>query len=419
MRLSRLNMGIDGWPPGAVRALVVLSITMIIAWGTLFYGVTLIGPRIMAETGWSKTLIFGAFSLAMLCSGLIAPRVGAWIDAHGGRGLMALGSLVGGLGYLMLAFAHSPVVLYAAYATIGFGMAGSLYDPAFATLARIAGSKARTAITLLTLGGGLASTVFWPLGLWLLSFMDWRALCLVYAVLNGVVCVLLHGLGLVTYKGEVAHAATKSPADTKADSPSEAGGSAPEALRGRIIALLALVFMMHGLVSNGMSVHITTLLGALGLSEAQAVSVGTMIGPAQSAGRLIELAMGGAYPVMRLGYVATGMLPLAFAALLTLAATAVGVVAFAVLYGISNGLVTIARGVIVLGLLGRANYGRTLGAIAMPTLAAKSLSPMAFAVLIDGPGAGVALAVMALCGLLAFAGMVALGLMLHRNGGSA
>jgi hypothetical protein len=122
---------------------------------------------------------------------------------------------------------------------------------------------------------------------------------------------------------------------------------------------------------------------------------------------------------MRLGYVATGMLPLAFAALLTLAATVVGVVAFAVLYGISNGLVTIARGVIVLGLLGRANYGRTLGAIAMPTLAAKSLSPMAFAVLIDGPGAGVALAVMALCGLLAFAGMVALGLMLHRNGGSA
>jgi hypothetical protein len=174
-----------------------------------------------------------------------------------------------------------------------------------------------------------------------------------------------------------------------------------------------------GLVSNGMSVHITTLLGALGLSEAQAVSVGTMIGPAQSAGRLIELAMGGAYPVMRLGYVATGMLPLAFAALLTLAGTVIGVYAFAVLYGISNGLVTIARGVIVLGLLGRANYGRTLGAIAMPTLAAKSLSPMAFAVLIDGAGAGVALAVMALCGLLAFAGMVALGLMLHRNGGSA
>ncbi len=419
MQLPRLNMGFDGWPPGAARALAVLSVTMIIAWGTLFYGITLIGPRIMAETGWSKTLIFGAFSLSMLCSGLIAPRVGAWIDAHGGRGLMALGSLVGGVGYLMLAYAHSPVMLYAAYATIGFGMAGSLYDPAFATLARIAGSKSRTAITLLTLGGGLASTVFWPLGLWLLSFMDWRALCLVYAVLNGVVCVLLHGLGLGTGKGEVAQAATKSPADAKADSPSEAGGSAPEALRGRIIALLALVFMMHGLVSNGMAVHITTLLGALGLSEAQAVSVGTIIGPAQSAGRLIELAMGGAYPVMRLGYVATGMLPLAFAALLTLAGTVIGVVAFAVLYGISNGLVTIARGVIVLGLLGRANYGRTLGAIAMPTLAAKSLSPMAFAVLIDGAGAGVALAVMALCGLLAFAGMVALGLMLHRNGGSA
>jgi hypothetical protein len=403
-------MSFEEWPPGAARALAVLSVTMIIAWGTLFYGVTLIGPRIMAETGWSKTLIFGAFSLAMLCSGLIAPRVGGWIDARGGRGLMVLGSLVGGLGYVMLAFAHSPVMLYAAYATIGFGMAGSLYDPAFATLARIAGSKARTAITLLTLGGGLASTVFWPLGLWLLSFMDWRALCLVYAGLNGVLCALLHGFGLGSGKAEIAQASTKGMAE------GDAGGTAPEALRGRIIALLALVFMMHGLVSNGMSVHITTLLGALGLSEAQAVSVGTIIGPAQSAGRLIELALGGAYPVMRLGYVATGMLPLAFAALLTLAGAVVGVVAFAVLYGISNGLVTIARGVIVLGLLGRANYGRTLGAIAMPTLAAKSISPMAFAVLIDGAGAGVALSVMALCGLLAFAAMAALGLMLHRSG---
>ncbi len=75
-------------------------------------------------------------------------------------------------------------------------MAGALYDPAFATLARLSGSRARSAITILTLAGGLASTVFWPLGLWLLQHMDWRGLCFVYAVLNGLLCAALHAAGI-------------------------------------------------------------------------------------------------------------------------------------------------------------------------------------------------------------------------------
>ena len=394
------------WPPGAAKALVILSLTMIIAWGTLFYGITLIGPRIMAETGWSKTWIYGAFSLATLTSGLVAPRIGALIDKSGGRHVMAIGSVVGGLGYLLLAYANSLPMLYIAYAVIGLGMAGSLYDPAFASLARMAGHKARISITMLTLGGGLASTVFWPLGLWLLSFMDWRELCLVYAVLNGVVCAMLHLVGISDTKAEPAASGTAEPTSPH--------GTVPAVLRGKVIFLLALIFMSYGLVSNGMSVHITTLLGALGLTEAQAVTVGTLIGPSQSAGRLIELMLGGAYPVMRLGYVATGTLPFAFGALSLTGGAVIGVVVFAVLYGISNGLVTIARGVITLGLLGRENYGRTLGTIAAPILAAKSLAPMAFAVIIDKAGAGVALSVMAACGLVAFAGMVALGLLVRK-----
>jgi MFS family permease len=396
------------WPAGAVKALVALSITQIIAWGTLFYGVTLIGPRIVAETGWSKTLIYGAFSVAMLVSGLVARRVGGRIDAFGGRGVMALGSIVGGAGYLLLSQAQSLPLLYAAYATIGLGMAGSLYDPAFASLARIAGGRARTAITLLTLGGGLASTVFWPLGLWLLSFMDWRGLCLVYAVLNGVLAAALHFWGI----GPQVAPHVAPPAGKGAEAVSQ-HGSAPEALRGKVIALLALVFMFHGLVSNGMSVHILTLLGSLGLSEAEAVGVGALIGPSQSAGRLVELALGGAYPVLRLGYVATALTPLAFAAL-ALSSVAIGVLAFAVFYGVSNGLVTIARGAIVLGVLGRENYGRTLGAIAAPTLGAKALAPTAFALLIEQAGAQAALVVMALCGLVAVGAMAALGLLLRN-----
>lgn len=394
------------WPPGAARALAVLSVTMIITWGTLFYGITLIGPRIMAETGWSKTLIYGAFSLSVLASGLIAPRVGGWIDKHGGRGLMALGAMVGGLGYVLLAVAQTPLLLYISYAVIGIGMAGSLYDPAFASLARIAGPKARTAITMLTLGGGLASTVFWPLGLWLLQYMDWRGLCLVYAGLNGIVCAGLHFVGISNAKAPPAAATAIT---QTGDHP-----LVSTSLRGRAIFVLAFVFMAVNMVSSSMSVHLVALMGSLGLTEAQAIAMGTLIGPSQSAGRLIELMLGGAYPVMRLGYVAVGLMPLSFAIVLAAGGMLWAVYAFAVTYGLSNGLITIARGVLVLGLLGRENYGRTLGAIAAPTLAAKSVSPLAFAVLIDWMGAGFALGVMAACGVVAFGGMVALGIMLRR-----
>ncbi len=158
----------------------------------MFYGITLLGARIEAETGWSSFTVYGGFSIAMLVSGLAAPTVGRTIDRFGGRGIMAISSVIGGLGYVILAFAYSPVLYWIGWFVIGLGMAGSLYDPAFATLSRFAGNRARQAISMLTLAGGLASTLFWPLGAWLLTKFGWREVTLIYAALNIVVCAGLH-----------------------------------------------------------------------------------------------------------------------------------------------------------------------------------------------------------------------------------
>jgi hypothetical protein len=392
------------WPPGALLALAVMSVTMIITWGTLYYGVTLIGPRVMAETGWSKALIYGAFSCAILASGLIAPRMGALIDRHGGRLVLTIGPMVGGLGFLILAYAQNPLIFYAGWIVIGFGMAGSLYDPAFAALARLAGGRARTAITLLTLGGGLASTVFWPLGLWLLERMDWRALCLIYAALNGLLCPLLHALGVGNQKAPIASGDDGAKAEA---------GSLPAHLRKVGLVLMALIFMAHNLISNGMSVHLTTLMGAIGLTEAEAVWIGTIFGPAQSGGRLVELMLGGAYPVMRLGYASIASMPIALSVLLLGPAAAV---LFAVLYGISNGLATIARGVMALNLFGREGYGRTLGVIAAPVVLTKASAPLLFAWLIDIGGPSLALIVMFGCGIAATAALIVLGAFAKKAG---
>src|SRR5215213_3363016 len=98
---------------GPWRAVSVLGITQIIAWGTIFYSLVLTAPLIMAETSWSLSFIMGGFSLGLLIAGLVAPFVGRSIDRYGGHVVMAAGALVSALGLLGLAHARDPVAYLA------------------------------------------------------------------------------------------------------------------------------------------------------------------------------------------------------------------------------------------------------------------------------------------------------------------
>jgi len=143
---------------GPWRAVLVLGVTQILAWGVLFYPPVLTVPLIAAERGWSMTFAMGGLSLALLTAGVVSPRVGLLIDRHGGHRVMPVGSLLAALGLLLIVYADHPVAYLAVWMLLGVAIAGSLYDPAFATLGRIFGSAARRPITALTLAGGFAST---------------------------------------------------------------------------------------------------------------------------------------------------------------------------------------------------------------------------------------------------------------------
>src|SRR5262245_38669866 len=147
---------------GPWRAVAVLGITQILAWGALFYPPVLTLPLIAAERGWSLAFAMAGFSVGLLVGGLVAPRVGSLIDRHGGHVVMPCGSMIGAAGLLALVFARGPVVYLAVWMVLGVAMAATLYDSAFATLGRIFGTAARRPITYLTLAGGFASTVSWP-----------------------------------------------------------------------------------------------------------------------------------------------------------------------------------------------------------------------------------------------------------------
>ena len=98
---------------GPWRAVLVLGVTQIITWGTLFYPPVLTVPLIAAERGWSLTFAMAGFSLALLVGGIVSPAVGRLIDRYGGHRVMPVGSLLAALGLVGLVYAEHPVAYLA------------------------------------------------------------------------------------------------------------------------------------------------------------------------------------------------------------------------------------------------------------------------------------------------------------------
>jgi MFS family permease len=138
--------------------------------------------------------VFGAFSGALLIAAFAGPAVGRVIDRHGGRGVLMLANVVLAAGLIVLVATNGPVVLFAAWAVLGFGMALGLYDAAFAALAALYGTNARGPITGITLYAGFASTVSWPLTTMLNNAIGWRETLLVWAAINLVIALPLNWL---------------------------------------------------------------------------------------------------------------------------------------------------------------------------------------------------------------------------------
>jgi hypothetical protein len=159
----------------------VLGTTQIFAWGSSYYLPGVLAKPIASDTGWSLSWVVGGLSLGLLIAGLVSPLVGRAIARRGGRPVLAVSAGLLAAGLSALALAHSPPAFLVAWGLVGFGMGAGLYDPAFATLGRLYGHGGRSAITTLTLFGGFASTVSWPLSAFRNAHLGWRGACLLYA----------------------------------------------------------------------------------------------------------------------------------------------------------------------------------------------------------------------------------------------
>jgi predicted MFS family arabinose efflux permease len=352
-------MTTPGQSMGRRRLGLVLGINQTLSWGTSFFLPAVIVVPAARDLGHSTVAVLGAFTVALLIAGSCAPRVGRWIDRHGGKGSLAGSIVVLAMGQTILAMAPNLAVWYVGWGVMGVGMAMGLYDAAFATAGTLLGREAGSTITGITLLAGFASTVFWSLGAALIGHIGWRGLLLLYTGITLFVNLPLV-LSLVPRLDRNLKTATQAVTERTPVS-------------RRAIVCLASFFAVRWFVTSAFAAHILALLHGIGLSVTDAVVVASLIGPGQVAGRMLEWTIGRRMNLLFRARLAALLFPIG-AAILPLGGP-VAATAFALLYGMSNGIMTINRGTLPLALFGPNGYATVLGWLAVPVLVAQAVAP--------------------------------------------
>ena len=393
-------MALAEMPVARQRVVVsALGVVQIFGWGSTYYLLAVLGGPIARDTGWPIGWVVAGMSLGLFTSGMAAPMVGDAIRARGGKPFLTAAFPTLALGLLMLALAPNLATFYLGWVIIGLGMSMGLYDASFATLGGLYGREARSAITTLTLWGGFASTLAWPLSAALNGAVGWSWTCVFYAMVHLLVCLPLV-LTVVPGNG-------RRPADAKPVTLPPLALTRPERRAFRI--MLGIV-TLSGTCFTILAVHLVILLQGRGLSVAEAVAMGTLIGPAQFVARLGEVLSGGRHHPIWTMVAAVLLMALG----LGLLASGWQVIGLAILlYGAGNGIFSIAKGALPLVWFGPERYASIMGRLARPGQVAQAFAPTLGAVLLAAGGADLTLWVLAVLGLV----NIGLVVLLRRGAG--
>lgn len=364
-----------------------LATTETVSWGVLFYAFSVFLVPMRDDLGWSAAALTGAYSLALLVSGLAAPFVGRWLDRHGPRGLMTAGSILGTLLVVAWAGAGGIVAYYAIWAGLGLAMAATLYEPAFATLAHWFERDRGRAMLLVTVAAGFASTIFLPLSAWLVDRFGWRQALLVLAAILAAT-VLPHALllrrrpedlGLLP-DGMTQEAAGKTGIGTGTGT-GTAAGAGPPGVSARVAMCapafwwLTAAFFLEALAAVAVGVSLIPYLTERGDGAGFAAAATGLVGAAQVGSRVLATVFGGRLSRAALTALVFALQAVALVILMGWQDRA-GVLTAVLLLGAGRGVVTLMRAGLVADLYGRAHFGAINGTLAFFVTGARALAPI-------------------------------------------
>ncbi|OON40351.1 MFS transporter [Izhakiella australiensis] len=359
-------------PP--TRAIILLGLVQIIAWGGSFYLLAVLAQPVIKETGWSQAWVYGSLSLALLISGLLAPLSGRIIARGGGRRLLAGSGITIALGLIIIALSHALWLFLLAWVIIGIGMAMGLYDALFAVLGTLYGTFARGAITGITLISGFCTSLVWPGLAALIAVFGWRDTCLIWA---GMLIICVWPMYMFALPGDAGQGLVTRRQVNRGN----------PALAPQLFWLLCAIFTLASVIMTAISVQLIALLQSSGYALTTALALSAILGPCQVASRMVDMVFRRSHPIwttfFSVGLVALGLLLLTLAPQLAMLSM--------ILYGAGNGLRAIVRGTLPLAMVSTQDYAIVMGRMARPALIGQALTPLATASVYATFGAGTTL----------------------------
>ena len=358
-----------------------LGVTETISWGILNYAFTVYLAPMAAELGWSRGAMTGAFSVSLLLAGLAAIPAGRWLDRHGPRLLMTIGSLAGSALVLAWSSVSSIEQLYLVWAAIGLTMSATLYDPAFATVSSWFERERVRALTAITLMAGFASTIFIPLAGWLVQVQGWRQSLVTLAIILAVGTILPHALLLRRRPEDIGLHPDGAPLGHQ-QAVQPAGMPVGEALRHASFRWLVAAFWLSTLATIAVGVHLLPYLEDRGYDVTFAASLTGLVGAMQVVARLFIAPFGNRANPRLLAASMFALQPLSLLVLLLVRSTP-GIFLFVVLFGAQRGLNTIARPALLADLYGRAQFASIAGVLQFLIALAQAAAPVGAGVAYD------------------------------------
>jgi MFS family permease len=333
-----------------------------VAVGALMSLAVFLAP-ITEATGWTRTGVSSAMTVSFLVMGAAGFMWGALSDRFGARPVVLAGAVLLGLGLVLASRATSQLGFVLAYGVLVGLASGSFFVPMMSVVAAWLPRRTSLAVSLASMGVGVAPMTISPFAAWLLQTTDWRTAQLTIGLIAW--ALLIPAAFLVRRATAVSQAREQGRAE-----PIKAG----EALRSFPFIVLALTFFACCATHAGPIFHTISYAVACGLPVMTAVSVYSVEGLAGLGGRVVLGLLGDRHGAKRV--LIGGLLVQALAAgTFVFARRPEEFFAVAAVFGFAYGGVMPLYAVLARDYFGQHIMGTVLGAAAMVSSLGMALGP--------------------------------------------
>ena len=347
--------------------ILFLAVAQTILWAGLYYLFPALFARWELNLGFSKTAIASAFTSALIISSILAPLVGNLIDKGHGQKILIGSSILGAAGLIVLSFSSEFWVFFLTWSVIGIALSGCLYEPCFAYVTKVRGTKAKDAIIFITLIAGFAGTVSFPVANIFADLINWQASARLFAF---VILLFVVPILFLSTKNEDKHSINLNSSPDKISN---------YKLRDDLIrpefSYLFFSFFVLALAHGMIITHIIPLLIERNISNSIQLFISASIGPMQVLGRIIMIILQKQNFSINIISTLTFLLKIIGTVFLIYANDNIYfLILFVIFQGSGAGMTSISRAVVTANIMGYERFGSVSGAMSIGFTGGTALS---------------------------------------------